>query len=105
MPSPKRAIRCSRRLDYRQPIATRGTDGLIMVGIASVFLCAGTILHRMRTVHRRLRDADPHLTRVTDIAVQHGFYELGHFSVKYRQIFGESPSETLRGRRSVHLPA
>jgi len=33
---------------------------------------------------------------VTDIALRSGFLELGRFSVEYRQMFGESPSETLR---------
>ncbi len=57
------------------------------------------MLHRLRRVHRRLRDADPNHTRVTDIATDHGFWELGRFSVKYRQVFGETPSETLRQKR------
>jgi AraC family ethanolamine operon transcriptional activator len=37
---------------------------------------------------------------VTEIATSFGFVELGRFSVEYRKMFGESPSETL-GRRSV----
>jgi transcriptional regulator GlxA family with amidase domain len=32
---------------------------------------------------------------VTQIATDHGFWELGRFSVNYRAIFGEVPSETL----------
>jgi AraC-like DNA-binding protein len=56
------------------------------------------MLHRLRRVHRRLRDADPNHARVTDIATEHGFWELGRFSVKYRQVFGERPSQTLRRR-------
>ncbi len=36
------------------------------------------------------------LTTVTDVALRCGFFELGRFSVRYRQRFGESPSETLR---------
>jgi AraC-like DNA-binding protein len=54
------------------------------------------LLRRMRLARRTLRQADPDVTRVTDIATALGFWELGRFSVKYRQIFGESPSTTLR---------
>jgi AraC-like DNA-binding protein len=35
---------------------------------------------------------------VTQVALEHGFWELGRFSVTYRAMFGESPSQTLRGR-------
>jgi AraC family transcriptional regulator, ethanolamine operon transcriptional activator len=37
---------------------------------------------------------------VTSVAVRWGFFELGRFSVQYRQRFGESPSETLRQARA-----
>ena len=37
---------------------------------------------------------------VTEIATSFGFVELGRFSVEYRKMFGECPSETL-GRHSV----
>jgi AraC-like DNA-binding protein len=54
------------------------------------------LLRRMRLVRRALKQADPDSTRVTDIATEFGFWELGRFAVKFRQIFGESPSATLR---------
>jgi transcriptional regulator GlxA family with amidase domain len=37
---------------------------------------------------------------VSKTATRFGFRELGRFSVEYRTIFGESPSETLR--QAVH---
>jgi AraC-like DNA-binding protein len=58
------------------------------------------LLRRMRVARRTLRQADPEVTRVTDVATDLGFWELGRFSVKYRQIFGESPSATLRAAAS-----
>lgn len=59
------------------------------------------LLRRMRMARRALRQADPDLTRVTDVATDLGFWELGRFSVKYREIFGESPSTTLRNAATL----
>jgi len=42
---------------------------------------------------------------VTSVAVCWGFFELGRFSVQYRQRFGESPSETLRQARAKNSVA
>jgi AraC-like DNA-binding protein len=61
------------------------------------------LLRRMHLAHRALTQADPSITSVTDVATELGFWELGRFSVKYRQIFGESPSATLRTACSPRL--
>lgn len=53
-------------------------------------------LRRMHLVRRALRRSDSHQVTVTQIATDHGFWELGRFAVAYRTLFGESPSETLR---------
>jgi AraC-like DNA-binding protein len=53
-------------------------------------------LRRMHLARRALRRADPEKTTVTEIATNHGFWELGRFSVAYRSLFGESPSLALR---------
>lgn len=52
-------------------------------------------LRRMHMAHQALRGAIPGIDRVTDIALQHGFSELGRFAQAYRRMFGESPSATL----------
>jgi AraC-like DNA-binding protein len=54
------------------------------------------LLRRMRMARRALQQADPGTTRVTDIATVLGFWELGRFAVRYREIFGEPPSSTLK---------
>jgi transcriptional regulator GlxA family with amidase domain len=53
-------------------------------------------LRRMYLVRRALLRADPSKSNVTCVVTDHGFWELGRFSVAYRLLFGESPSETLR---------
>ena len=53
-------------------------------------------LRRMHQVRRALLRADPSRATVTRIATDHGFWELGRFSVAYRALFGEAPSESLR---------
>ncbi|MET4493776.1 AraC-like DNA-binding protein [Bradyrhizobium sp. LA7.1] len=53
-------------------------------------------LRRMHMVRRALRHSDPSKATVTKIVTDHGFWELGRFSVAYRTLFGELPSATLR---------
>ena len=63
-------------------------------------------LRRMHLVNRALLRADPSKSTVTHIVTDHGFWELGRFSVAYRTLFGEPPSETLRrptGQTAIKL--
>jgi len=53
-------------------------------------------LRRMHLARSALMHADPDTATVTRIATEHGFLELGRFSVGYRTLFGESPSVSLR---------
>ena len=52
-------------------------------------------LRRMHIARRALIAAEAETTTVTAIAMQHGFCELGRFSVQYMTLFGESPSISL----------
>lgn len=54
---------------------------------------------RFQAARDELAHAAPQTT-VTDVALKWGFANLGRFSVSYRQMFGESPSETLKRRPS-----
>ena len=52
-------------------------------------------LRRMHLVRQALLHSDPSTKTVTQIVTDHGFWELGRFSVAYRMLFGEPPSKTL----------
>ena len=56
-------------------------------------------LRRLNAARRELRSAEPGTTRVTDVALRWGFWQLGRFATEYRTLFGERPSETLLVRR------
>jgi AraC-like DNA-binding protein len=51
---------------------------------------------RLNEARQVLLGEDGDRRNVTDIALSLGFIELGRFAVRYREMFGESPSETLR---------
>ena len=57
--------------------------------------CRHLRMLRLYRARRALLSADCGLTTVTEIATCFGFVELGRFSVEYRKVFGESPSQTL----------
>jgi AraC-like DNA-binding protein len=56
-----------------------------------------TFLRRKRlcSIHTALRQGDPRVTTIAEVAMQYGFVNLGRFSGDYRTMFGEYPSQTL----------
>jgi AraC-like DNA-binding protein len=58
-------------------------------------------LRRMHLANRALRRNRSEITTVTEVATNYGFWELGRFSVSYKALFGEMPSQTLRRERGV----
>ncbi len=55
-------------------------------------------VERLNRVHRELVHAGPGAS-ITAIATRWGFFHLGRFAYSYRELFGKSPSETLRWER------
>ncbi|UCB54882.1 MAG: helix-turn-helix domain-containing protein [Thiotrichales bacterium] len=51
---------------------------------------------RLEAVRMELINARPGSTKVSDIALRYGFSELGKFSLLYKSVYNEKPSETLR---------
>jgi AraC family ethanolamine operon transcriptional activator len=53
-------------------------------------------LRRYRAARKDLLAADDQTTTIRAIAQHNGFYQLGRFATRYKQLFGESPSDTLK---------
>lgn len=56
---------------------------------------------RLEAVRHALAEARPGQDTVTRIATDYGFFELGRFAGIYTSLFGERPSDTLRGSANV----
>jgi AraC family ethanolamine operon transcriptional activator len=54
-------------------------------------------------IRRDLLAADPNTATVTEIAQSNGFYQMGRFAARYKLLFGESPSQTLKNS-PVEMP-
>tara|TARA_R110002049_G_scaffold308057_1_gene510748 strand:- start:199 stop:1149 length:951 start_codon:yes stop_codon:yes gene_type:complete len=80
-----RAIGCSERMLERHFRAIYG------VAPGAWFRCM-----KLEAVRRDLRYAGRRSANISDIAANWGFTHFGRFSVEYRRLFGETPSESLR---------
>ncbi|MFG6667845.1 AraC family transcriptional regulator [Halomonas sp. HNIBRBA4712] len=56
------------------------------------------IQQRMQSVHATLVNARPG-SRVTDIVLQHGINNPGHFASRYKKVYGVTPVQTLQNNR------
>ncbi len=53
-------------------------------------------LRQLHQVRSALRSAEPEAVSVRDVLLRQGVRELGRFASRYRRVFGELPSETMR---------
>jgi AraC-like DNA-binding protein len=65
----------------------------------------GTFIRQQRLhgVRRELLVGDPGSSTIKQLAIEWGFLHMGHFSKNYRDLFGETPSQTLM-RQATHGP-
>ena len=50
---------------------------------------------RLNAIKRELLLADPHAVNISNIAQKYNFFHMSHFSLEYKKLFGQTPSETL----------
>jgi len=100
-----------------QDYCTQNTDQLLRIGdvcrelgvsertlrdtfhkLAGISPLAYLKTHKLNRVHNVLYAADPAEVLVKQAAMKNGFLHFGQFSRDYKQLFGESPSETLQYR-------
>jgi AraC-like DNA-binding protein len=112
----RRARQLADDMDRPANIAMLAASLRVSVGsLHKAFVSATGLPPKKYLLYRRLNRARQALLAaepfgpdsVTSIALGLGFSELGRFAVRYRQFFGESPSQTLQRRRgtTVALPA
>jgi len=53
-------------------------------------------LHRLHLIRHQLIQGED--STIGDIAMQHGFMQMGYFGSEYKKLFNETPSQTLQGR-------
>lgn len=98
---------CDRPLYLRDICATIGVSERTLRRCCHEHLGMGPVrylwLRRMHLARLAFMRADPATATVTGIATDHGFWELGRFSVEYRKLFGESPSASLHGPPNARL--
>jgi AraC-like DNA-binding protein len=52
-------------------------------------------LLRLNAIRKELLLADPNSITISEVAYQYNFFQMSHFSAQYKNIFGETPSQTL----------
>ena len=97
--------------DRSEPLPIAHLSALVGVserGLRNAFNAVRGMSPKRFAIHDRLNEvrralSDPRATNatVTNIATEHGFFELGRFAGRYKAVFGETPSETLRGHSSA----
>ena len=90
----------SRLLHMAELCARIGVTERILRSCCTEFLGIASsryvLMRRLEQARRALRDADPEIVNVAEVAQRCGFPEAARFAAAYRGTFGETPSTTLR---------
>ncbi len=94
------------RMGYGEPFSAEDLSESIGVPKRTVFQAYRKLLgigprryfelKRLHALHLRLKQARPGDMSITTVATELGFGDLGRMAARYREQFGESPSDTLR---------
>jgi AraC family ethanolamine operon transcriptional activator len=87
-------------------VAARASRQTLHASFRSVFGTSPMAYSRSLRLSAARRDLEraSRGTTVATVAMKWGFFRLGHFSVDYREMFGEKPSETLHRARGTVPP-
>jgi AraC-like DNA-binding protein len=114
LPSALRVVR-----QFEEYLDTQGTSPVHISQICSQLHVSRRTLHRafheavgigpiaflryrrLCSVHTALRSDPPAEGTIADLALQHGFLNVGRFAYYYRQLFGEYPSDTRLHKGSL----
>ena len=53
-------------------------------------------MQRLNNVHKALLRSSPATTKISDLAIDQGYWHMSQFASDYRRLFGELPSTTLQ---------
>jgi AraC family ethanolamine operon transcriptional activator len=62
------------------------------------------LVRQLHSMRHALQAADPDAESVTEILIRHGEWEFSRFARRYRDLFGELPSATLKSREPRRSP-
>lgn len=92
-----------------QPFKLRDVSAAAGVGLRSLQRSFRDVLgttpmkylrtRRLNRVRSALKRETSKSRSITDLAARCGFTHFGHFGVKYKEMFGETPSQTVRGKQ------
>jgi AraC-like DNA-binding protein len=97
-PSPRQTNACRDLVEEAENLALAVSERTLRKAFHNAYglpPCRHLRMLRLSQARRALLSADSRRVTVTEIATCFGFVELGRFSVEYRKVFGESPSQTL----------